>query len=402
MTSEPDSTPRRRPPTIDLTATEVETEKPDSTAEAGAAAPPGGRAADGNPPGGHARVNFVHRLRPQAAHAVGAAIGVMAMLAVFAGLWIAGLMPSRGGSPAGAGAGVAPSAASVAKEISARLDKIEAALAAQHPDETLAARIAAADAETKALDNSLNNINRRLDDIAVTAHTALARADAATAAVDAAKSAAQAGVQRGDLDALGNRIAALERTVKALSGDVARRPASADDRAARLTVAAEALRAAVERGAPYAAELAAVKSLGVEDNASAPLAPFAADGVPSAAVLAHELATLTPALLRASGAAPREGSFLGRLEANARTLVRVSPIEAPPGDDPSAVIARIDADAARGDIAAALAEIPHLPDAARLLAENWVKKAEAREAAIAASRRVAADALAALGTPASQ
>ena len=28
MTSEPDSTPRRRPPTIDLTATEVETEKP--------------------------------------------------------------------------------------------------------------------------------------------------------------------------------------------------------------------------------------------------------------------------------------------------------------------------------------------------------------------------------------
>ena len=28
MTSEPDSTPRRRPPTIDLTATEVDAEKP--------------------------------------------------------------------------------------------------------------------------------------------------------------------------------------------------------------------------------------------------------------------------------------------------------------------------------------------------------------------------------------
>jgi len=43
-----------------------------------------------------------------------------------------------------------------------------------------------------------------------------------------------------------------------------------------------------------------------------------------------------------------------------------------------------------------------LPDPARTLAAPWVKKAEAREAAIAASRRIAADALAALGKPAQQ
>ncbi len=38
MTSEPDSTPRRRPPTIDLTAKEVETPEPDSTEGSAAAA----------------------------------------------------------------------------------------------------------------------------------------------------------------------------------------------------------------------------------------------------------------------------------------------------------------------------------------------------------------------------
>ena len=38
MTSEPDSTPRRRPPTIDLTATEVESDAPTSA--------PGSAAAD--------------------------------------------------------------------------------------------------------------------------------------------------------------------------------------------------------------------------------------------------------------------------------------------------------------------------------------------------------------------
>ena len=218
------------------------------------------------------------------------------------------------------------------------------------------------------------------------------------------KTAAQAGVQRGDVDALASRLAALESAVKSLSAstDAAQRTSSADDRAARATVAAEALRTAVERGVPYQDELAAVKSLGADPNATAPLAPFAADGIPSTATLGRELAALTPALLRASGVAPSESSFLGRLEAHAQHLVRVTPLDAPAGDDPSSVIARINADATSGDVAALLADIGRLPDAARAAAENWVKKAEAREAAIAASRRIAADALAALASPASQ
>ncbi|MGD0026779.1 MAG: hypothetical protein ABSC37_19540, partial [Xanthobacteraceae bacterium] len=236
----------------------------------------------------------------------------------------------------------------------------------------------------------------------VMAQDARARADAASAASEAAKSTAQAGVQRSDIDALASRIAAVERAAKTLSDDAARREASANDRAARLTVAAEALRAAVERGAPYKAELAAVKAFGADQNATAPLEPFAADGVPSAAALAHELSLLTPALLRASGAAPSDGSFLGRLESNAQKLIRIAPIDAPAGDEPSAVIARINADAARADIAGALADIARLPEPARTLAEPWVEKADARNAAVAASRRIAADALAALGRPNTQ
>jgi hypothetical protein len=216
------------------------------------------------------------------------------------------------------------------------------------------------------------------------------------------KNTAQPGIEHSDIDALNNRIAALESTMKSLSTDAAQRTSSADDRAARLTVAAEALRAAVERGAPYQAELAAVQALGADRNATAPLEPFAADGVPSAAALAHELALLTSSLLQASGAAPSESSFLGRLEAHAQKLVRITPIDAPTGDDPSSVIARINIDAARGDIAAALAGIARLPESARALAASWVKKAEAREAAIAASRRIAAEALAAIGRPAPQ
>jgi len=55
-----------------------------------------------------------------------------------------------------------------------------------------------------------------------------------------------------------------------------------------------------------------------------------------------------------------------------------------------------------GDIAGALADIARLPPEPRGLAADWVKKAQAREAAVAASRRIAAAAAAALGKPAQQ
>ena len=207
---------------------------------------------------------------------------------------------------------------------------------------------------------------------------------------------------RSDLDALAARIAPLESTVKTLADDIKHETATADDRAARLTVAAEALRATVERGAPYPAELAAVKSLGADQSATAPLEPFAAAGVPSAAALAHELESLTPALQQAAEPASSNNSFLGRLENNARRLVQITPVDAPPGDDPASVVTRISVDAEHADIAAALADIAKLPDAAKPLAAAWVEKAQARNAAIAASRKLAADALAALSKPSPQ
>ena len=416
MTSEPDDTSRRRPPTIDLKATEVESERPASTAEAGATGAADDRTEDESAAGRRARWDFAEsagslKRGAAAAYGIAAAAGALTMLVIVAALWASGVLPPRGETvPPRVSE---PSQPAATRELSARLEKIEAALAsqqaasaAQRPDTALASRITATEAETKSLGDSLAALNRRIDGIAATTGNALARADAAAAAVEAAKTTAQqTGVQRADLDALANRVAAIEGAVKALSENLAngaRRPASAADRVARTTVAAEALRAAVERGVPYQAELAAVKSLGVEDSVLAPLEPFAADGIPSVAVLARELTALTPALVRASGAEPSEDSFLGRLQANAQKLVRVSPVDAPPGDDSGAIIARIDVDARRSNIAAALAEIARLPDAARSLAGAWVKKAEAREAAIAASRRIAADALAALSKPPQQ
>ena len=405
--SEPDSTPRRRPPTIDLTATEVDAEKPAAAQEpsqepakepATVNAPSEGSSGQqsGGPAAGRPRSRVMTTV-------AGAVLGAIAVVAIGAGLWFGGYVPP-GLLPVSPGA--QPTNSAAIAEISARLSKIEGAIATQQKpvpppqtDPALASRLAAAEAATKSQSDSLAALTRRVDDVAAGAQNALAQAKSASTAADAAKSAAQADVARSDLDALAARIATLESTVKTLADGLKHETAGADDRAARLTVAAEALSATVERGAPYQAELAAAKSLGADPNATAPLEPFAAAGVPGVRPLAHELASLIPALRQAAEPASSDSSFLSRLESNAQHLVRITPVDAPPGDDPSSVVTRISVDAAHADIAAALADIAKLPDAAKPLAAAWVEKAQARNAAIAASRKLAADALAALSKP---
>jgi hypothetical protein len=403
MTSEPDSTPRRRPPTIDLTATEVDADKPAAAAEPGPSEPDNARSDTGQQTGGPAPSRPRSAINSAVGGIVAGAAGAIAVVAIGAGLWAGGYVPPSllPASPSAQ----PPNNAAIA-DISARLNKIEGAMATRQqpapppqPDPALVSRLAAAEAATKSLGDSLAALTRRVDDVATAAQSALAQAKSASTAADAAKNAAQAGVARSDLDALAARITALESTIKTLADDLKHQTATADDRAARLTIAAEALRAAVERGAPYQAELAAAKSLGADPAATAPLEAFAASGVPGAAPLARELAGLVPALQQAAEPAASNSSFLSRLESNAQHLVRVTPVDAPPGDDPSSVVTRIGVDAAHADIAAALADIAKLPDAAKPPAAAWVEKAQARNAAIAASRKLAADALVALSKP---
>jgi hypothetical protein len=103
-------------------------------------------------------------------------------------------------------------------------------------------------------------------------------------------------------------------------------------------------------------------------------------------------------MLRAAGEPPRDGGFLERLQANAEKLVRIRPIEQVrgDGDDRAAILARVEQRAAQADIPGALAEIAKLPPEMRASLTAWAAKAEARGKAIDASRRVAANAVAAL------
>jgi hypothetical protein len=295
--------------------------------------------------------------------------------------------------------------------LSGRVSALEAAAGEQRPpaaDPVVSNRLSGLETQIKALDEKINGLDgkigaaaRRADEIDALAGEARQRGESTAAALDQtsqklAQLAAQPPAPAG-IEALANRIASLERSTADIGTQVGKeRAGDAEDRAARVSVAAAALSAAVERGESFAGELAALQALGADPKALAALAPFAASGVPSAASLSGELLALMPALNKAGGTPAPEGGVFARLAADAKSLVRIRPIGDVKGDDPSAILARVEVRASKSDVAGVLAELAKLPEEARAPAQAFIAKEQAREATLAASRQLAADALAAL------
>ena len=382
--------PRRRPPTIDLEATEIASEPvADQAAQPGADVaeqrPAGGTGSSGTEPPGEtpqataAGPTASRRWRFVGGFAAGASTAALLGAGV---LWFLGVVPFRHDADREQllAAKVAAldhriqelatqstaSPPSREADVEARLAALEASRSSPPPAPD------AALARLSALEQRLNEMPR--------AAPATPSADNALAASD-----------HRDIEALTARIAALEQ-----------RPSDArqtilSDRAVRLGLAAMELRMAVERGSTFSAELETVSRLVDDPSDLAPLKAMAGTGLPTPAALAQTLSQLTPPMLEAATPPGHEGGVLDRLEAGAARLVRIRRVDDAPGDDPAAMITRADVKATRGDIAGALAELDKLPDKARAPASGWISTARARLAALEAARQISAHALQALG-----
>jgi len=388
-TPDPAAGARRRKgpaPTIDLTATEVAAksaaDEPHSPPEQDA----------------HEQAEVVHDSEPAngrngSSRKQGTAwqvlfagfAGAVIVTAMLSTLWLAGLVPARyDGS-------ISADPASIAA-LNDRMARLEAA--AKTSSDSVLERASAADNVMKSLGAAMTALTKRSDEVAATAADARLRAEASEKAMTELRNRVQdlgknalAGPSPADVDSVKKRIAALEQLVKAAPADSA----------ARLALSAAALRDAVASGAPFITELEEAKSLGADEKILAPMAPFAASGVPTVATLAQELRALIPAIQKVSGARAPIGGFLERLEANAGKLVRIRPVDAPPGDDASAVLARAEIEAAHAAIDDALTDLGKLDAATRAPAQDWIRKAQARQAALAAARQFASETTYALG-----
>jgi hypothetical protein len=301
----------------------------------------------------------------------------------------------------------APANTKALDELAGRVAKLEAAPAPSArpaaPDPAVTNKLNSLEAAMKPLDEAVAANDKRDAELQTTLRDTTSRLDATTKMVgnfiDEQKQ--KPTVDKSELTRLDDRIAAIENATKSLAATTAAAGAAdkSADRSLRVAIVALALRDTVERGSPYAPELAALKSLNSNAQALAPLEPFAASGVPTQATLARELAAAIPAMSGAAqtGPNPTEGNFMQRLQARASQFVQVRPVGDASGDDAAAIVARIGAQAGRGDIAAAVGDISKLPPPARAPAQAFLAKVQARDAALAAAQRVVADALAALG-----
>ncbi len=439
----PAGRPRRPPPTIDLTAKELhdvprapQTPAPDDQSVPSSAAPPPVEearphdapesrpdrdrdGADGNGP--RRGPLFQSPLNLFSAGALGA----VAATALIAALWGAGVFrPSEGERTAAQFSLIERQLRDIAQRppvgpaadtsrIVQRLDQLE-----QRQDslKTMEQRLARVEADVasprsaadpalperlKAVESAVTDLARQLPELRQRGDEAFARAREAQARADASGGTAPANVDpalTGSVEALHQRIAALEQSARELNERLARETSrAANDRTGRSAVAVFALRTAVERGEPYATELTAAKPFVGDGPAWTALARHAETGVPSLAALQRDFVKAEDAILKTVDPKKTESGIVDKLQAKAERLVRIRTTDAGPGDDAGSVVARIAARLGQGELRAALDETAKLPDGARRLADEALAAARSRLAAIEAARRLSAESLSALG-----
>lgn len=371
--------PKRPPPTIDLAAADV-TERPvaGDTAVPEATPEPIDTSPSDMPPFDEPEPVAVE---PKAASRARAPAALPLVAGAVAGALVAGIAWFALDN-------LAPHDTSDLDALSGRVAKIEARPVAT-PDASLAPRIDALEKSIAALRSDLATVKTQSDRV-VTDINQLKAAPRPTAAAAV------------DLGPISERLGQIERATGDLKSSAAQQNAKpVDDAALRRVVAASLLDTSVRQSEPYAAALAAVKPLAPDAAQLKPLDGFAATGVPSAASLSRELLALLPKLAPAPAeTASANAGFLDRLQAGAIKLMRIERTDAGGTASSNGAISRAATAARNNDVVTAKRELLTLPPSDRAAVQPWLDKADARDAALAASRQFAADAMAALSKPA--
>jgi len=261
-----------------------------------------------------------------------------------------------------------------------------------------------------ALENRIAALERAVRDAVAAARAADERSDKIASVFEGTKRSGDEQSlsqlhDHGALEDLANRVASLESQQTALKQkqkefDRVAEATTGPDEAARFATVAVALRSAVERGSPFVAELAAARSLGLDEKALASLQPFATTGLPTRDELLHGLSDLLPELRRLAVPPSHDLGYFGRLQASAVKMLHIRPVRDEPGDDPATVMSRIEFKMRQQDIDATVAELDKLPPPVTEFAQPWRTKALARQQALESARIIATTSLAKLGEPA--
>ncbi|MFG1461562.1 hypothetical protein V5F77_01575 [Xanthobacter sp. DSM 24535] len=262
----------------------------------------------------------------------------------------------------------------------------------------LVARVGALEARGTADPRALAALAQRVDklDAAAAAQPApeQARALITQAQADiAALRQAQQGLQGGVKDAATAAAGASQQTA-ALAARIDKAAASMDamSRAGASVTVLAALKEAIVSGRPFATELDAARAvLGPTAGALDPFAAMAATGYSAPAKLAQRVqqaAVQANASAPAAAAAPSGGSVMDRLLSSAESLVKVRPAETVPAPQDQALLDQAVGALRAGDLDTALGRLDALPQVTKDKLKSLIAEIQ--------DRRNAADAVGAL------
>jgi hypothetical protein len=177
--------------------------------------------------------------------------------------------------------------------------------------------------------------------------------------------ASAAAASSGSDAALADRVARLETT------------ASRRTEAAAETLAAASLSVAAQGAAPFDRDLAAYERLAPDDPDLRALAPLAARGAPSRAILAATLPDFAAAAVVAVREPARNAGFFTKLWALIGKVVIVRKVD-PSGTGVDGLLARAQGQASSGDLEDAVQTLQRLPPAARGQLADWLAAADRR------------------------
>jgi hypothetical protein len=410
---------KRTPPTIDLEATEVSTQpqevagEPEAEVATEQAAHEQAKSEEGKsqtekPQTEKSQEEKSHEARSEEAHAepqpepaeeessvASASVPPTIspwVIAPFSGAVAAAIVIAVGwmlGWPAVQAPPAAPQVTGAAVDaLSGRVAAVEAKAGKPVADPAMVGRIDALEKSATSLRSEIANLR--------------AQSDKTASALNDATSAPRAAAP--DLAALNDRLAQLERASKTERAELAQQSEkiaaakATDDKPLRHVVAAALLDVAVRHGDAYESQLAAARLLAAKPDMLKPLDTFASSGIPTPVALSRELLNIVPKLSPPTEAPASGTGIVERLQAGASKLVRIERTDGV-GNDRGAIVARVTAAALRNDFVEARRELKTLPEADRAPAQAWLDKADARDAALAASRKFADAAMADLVKP---
>jgi hypothetical protein len=171
------------------------------------------------------------------------------------------------------------------------------------------------------------------------------------------------------------RLTALEQSVSQLSTRV---DAQASQPKIALAIAASALKAALDRGGPFAAELDTFAAITPDAPQIAALRAYAETGVPTRTEIAGGMDAAANAMVAADRPADADAGFFQGLLSSAESLVKVRPIGAVEGKGVPETVARMEVAVNQGDYAKALAEYDSLSEPVKAAGADFAGKLKAR------------------------